>query len=508
MSRKNGRSGASLALVAFLCCAAPVARAGETTQITTDLTVENDYDSNVLYQEHNPHGSAVTIVRPEIHIDNHGTLGHANFDAWLSDHTFWSQSELDGTDRGVGGDVDRTIFPRLSIFGNGSYQRIAPHSEIRGPETVTIVNQPGQPGEPVISPGQLIEGAVPTADVGQGQAGSRYLLTPLSKLSISGGPYSINHIGTTAAHSGLRDRDGYFADLTLDRTLSANDGLSFSVDANTTNFSDVVIGNAPIQNPIDPHSIPISSGATESDLLSFSVGWNRTWNELWTTSLSVGGRRLESSTTGAFEPTTRIAPNPGSGQVSAFTDFVKTDTDAVGPGWIGGLSVQRLFARGVLAASYSRETRSTSSVSASNVDVDVVSLTYKWRLAEYVTFTTTGGYEHYQSADKFPQFAPATYVPGSFNPITGPVYLCGAGTLIESGSGLGKSGQCQIDTNSKLKSELWTATSRIDWQLRKRLSTFVVLRWVNRSGDPQLFGNPYDKWNVGVGFKYDFALDF
>jgi len=40
------------------------------------------------------------------------------------------------------------------------------------------------------------------------------------------------------------------------------------------------------------------------------------------------------------------------------------------------------------------------------------------------------------------------------------------------------------------------------------LSTFVVLRWVNRSGDPQLFGNPYDKWNVGVGFKYDFALDF
>ena len=63
MSRKNGRSGASLALVAFLCCAAPVARAGETTQITTDLTVENDYDSNVLYQEHNPHGSAVTIVQ-------------------------------------------------------------------------------------------------------------------------------------------------------------------------------------------------------------------------------------------------------------------------------------------------------------------------------------------------------------------------------------------------------------------------------------------------------------
>ena len=508
MSRKNARSGASLALVTLLCCAAQAVRAGETTQVTADLTVENDYDSNVTYSENNPRGSAITIVRPELKIENQGTLGHANLDAWLSDHTFWDQSELDGTDRGVGGDIDRAILPRLSIFGSGSYQRIAPHSEIRGPENVTIVSPPGLPSEPVITPGQLIEGAVPTADVGQGQLGARYLLTPLSKLSVSGGPYSIDYVGSGSTSSGLRDREGYFADLTLDHSLSATDALSFSVDASSTNFSDVPIGTAPIQDPLNPHEQQISSGSTQSDLLSFSMGWNRTWNELWTTSVSIGGRRLESQTIGASEALTRVAPNPFTGQVTSFTDFVKTDTDAVGPGWIGGLSIQRLLPRGLVAASYTRETRSTSSLAASNVDVDVLSLIYKWRLAEYVTFTATGGYEHYESADKFPQFEPATYIPGSFNPITGPVYSCPAGMLVESGSGFGKTGQCQINTNSRLSSELWTATARLDWQLRKRLSTFVVLRWVNRSGDPQLFGNPYDKWNVGLGFTYAFALDF
>jgi len=508
LSRKNARSGASLALATLLCCAAPLARAGETTQVLADLTVENDWDSNVFYKETNPTSSVITIVRPELMLDNRGSLGHVTLDAFLASHTFWEQSELDGVDRGIGGDVDRTIFPRLSVFGNGSYQRIAPHAEIRGPESVTFVTQPGQPAQPVITPGELVEGAVPTADVGQGQAGFRYLLTPLSKLSISGGPYSIQYLGSGPSNSGFRDREGYFADLTLDHSLSATDSLSFAIDASTTQFSSVTAGSAEVLDPENPHVVSVSTGSTASDLQSFSIGWNRTWNERWTTSLSVGARRLDSRTTGALQETTRVAPDPGSGQPVPFTDFVKTDSDSVGPGWIGGLSIQRLFARGALALSYSRETRTTGSLAASNVDVDSVSLTYKWRLAEYVTWTTTGGYEHYLSADRFPEILPAQYVTGSFNPVSGPEFSCSSGTLVESGSGVNKSGQCEINANSRLQSDLWTATTRVDWQLQKRLSTFVVLRFVNRSGDPALFGNPFDKWNVGFGFHYDFALDF
>ena len=48
--------------------------------------------------------------------------------------------------------------------------------------------------------------------------------------------------------------------------------------------------------------------------------------------------------------------------------------------------------------------------------------------------------------------------------------------------------------------------ARVDWQLRKRLSTFVVLRYGDRNGDEQLFGQNYNKYNVGVGFRYDYSL--
>jgi hypothetical protein len=506
LSRKNVRSGASLALLALLCCAAPAVRAGETTEITTDLTVENDYDSNILFKENNPRGSAITIVRPEIHLDDHGTLGHVNLGGYLSSHTFWEESELDGVDRGVSLDFDRTLLPRWSVFGSGSFQRIAAHDEIRGPATVSVSNEPGVPTEPVLQPGQLVEGAVPNVDLGQGQFGFRYLLSPRSKLSLSAGPFLIDYLSSPSLpHSGFRDRDGYFANLTLDRSLSSVDSLSFSLDANTTNFNNVFIGVAPSQNPNGAPPIPINTGTTESDLQSFSVGWNRTWNELWTTSISLGARRLETVTRNQLQQATRLAVTPSG--VTAFADFVETDSDNVGPGAIGAVSIQRLFSRGLIAASYSRETRTTSSVSASNVNVDAASLTFKWRLAEYVTFSANGDYEHYESADKIAEVQPAQFA--SFNPITGAEFSCNSGfQLSVTGSGLGAVGQCVGSARSKLTSDLWTASARVDWQLRKRLFTFAVLRFTDRSGDPALFGNPYDKWNVGVGFRYDYAWDF
>ena len=48
--------------------------------------------------------------------------------------------------------------------------------------------------------------------------------------------------------------------------------------------------------------------------------------------------------------------------------------------------------------------------------------------------------------------------------------------------------------------------ARLDWQLKKRLSTFVLFRYGDRNGDVRLFGQNFDKYTVGIGFRYDYAL--
>jgi hypothetical protein len=512
---KNVLSGASLATVALLCCVAFAARAGEQTDLDLDLLVEQDYDSNIFAQESNTQGSPVTVVRPALRLENTGTFGHARLDGWISSHTFWQESKLDGVDRGVTGDFDRTILPRLSVFGDGSYQRVAPHSEIRGPDVVTISGgAPGVPGEPVISPGQLIEGDVPNVDLGQGQFGVRYLLTPRSKLTLSGGPFTIDYLSNPIGRTDLRDRNGWFGSVGFEHALTALDTLTVELGANSTAFDNAIQAQVPIADPFDPHTVDVNTGKVTSDQLSLSLGWRRTWSELWTTSVSLGGRRLRSDTRNSSEPVTRVSVATAGGQppdslgLAGFTDYVPTNFSDVGPLAIGEITIERVLPRGRAFLSYSRETRTTSSLATNNVNVDTASLSYVHRLSERATFTLYGAFEHYQSADKNPSFSAATYTPDSFNPITGPAFTCTTGTLVEYGSGPNKSGQCRTDHQQTLVSDSWNAAARLDWQLKKRLYTFVVLRYVDRTGDAQLFGNPFNKFNVGVGFRYDYGLGF
>jgi hypothetical protein len=47
--------------------------------------------------------------------------------------------------------------------------------------------------------------------------------------------------------------------------------------------------------------------------------------------------------------------------------------------------------------------------------------------------------------------------------------------------------------------------ARLDWQLKKRLSACALpLRGSERGC--RLFGQNFNKYNVGVGFRYDYAL--
>jgi hypothetical protein len=505
---KNVRSGASLAAFVLLCCAAFAARAGETTEVKTEVSVDQGYDSNIFYTTTDPKGSATTTIRPSLSIENNGTLGHADLYGYLSDHIFWSESKLTGVDRGVGGDLSRLILPRTTLFGNGSYQRFASHQEIRGSPTVTTTGGTGGvPGETIVQPGQLIEGAAPDLDVAQGVAGVRQQLTPRTKLELSGGPFSINYLNqNNAGFNSFRDRSGWFGDLTLTHTLTPLDQLTASLSANSTDLSNIVGATVPVNDPFDPHTVGLNTGDTTSDLQSLTFGWTRNWTELWSTTIAIGGRRLHTRTTNALRPLTRLAFT--SGGVDPFVDYVPEEFSDTGPGVVGEFSLKRTLPRGEVALSYSRETRTTSSLFASDVNVDTVTFGWVHRLGSLVTFSLTGSWEHDESVNNNTQFFPASYIQGSFNPITGPQYTCLTGSLVTSGSGPGETGQCQISSRSALHSDSWIGMARVDWQLRKRLVTFGYLRYGDRNGDVQLYGQNYQKFNVGVGFRYDYSLGF
>jgi hypothetical protein len=514
LSPKNARSGASaLVALALLLLLASPALAGEKSELRPEVTVEQDYDTNIfLLPDASPNkkGSPVTIVRPSLYLEEDGTLGQIYLDGWISSHTYWDESDLSGVDRGVGGGLDRTITPRLSLFGNGSYMRIAPHSEIRTPADVSFISpQPGQPTTPVITPGQLVEGSVPMVDLGQGEFGGRYQLTPRSKLELSGGPFSINYLSNPIGRTDLRDRDGWFTSLKLTHDMTYLDRLTFELSANSTDEADAIFRTATVQDPFNPHQVDVNTGKDISNQQSFSIGWERTWNELWTSHVQLGVRRLDSETKGANRSVTRVGPPITNGDVTPFIDFVSTDFNSVGPGVIGELTIRRVMPRGRAQLSYVRETRTTSSLFSSNVNVDTVSLAYIHNLSLHSWLTITGSYEHYATVNDAPTVVPAGYVPGSFNPITGPSFTCGssAGKLVIVGSGVDKGGQCQFDRGkSALQADLYYGEARFDWQLRKRLSTFATVRYTQRTGDPLLFGVPFNKFVFGVGFTWDYSL--
>ena len=134
-----------------------------------------------------------------------------------------------------------------------------------------------------------------------------------------------------------------------------------------------------MNDPTDPHTVNINTGKTTSDQQSLTVGWTRSWSELWSTTVEVGGRRLHTRTSDALRPLTRVGVSPQFGVVP-FTDFVPVGFQDTGPGVVGELSITRLLPRGTVALSYTRETRTTSSLFASNVNVDTVALGWIHRL--------------------------------------------------------------------------------------------------------------------------------
>lgn len=514
---KNARSGASLALVALACaclCAARHAAAesgADRTYLEPDLVVEQQWNSNIFSAESNKEHSPVTIVRPSLAFLNEGELGYLRVNGWLSSHTYWDESDLDGADRGGGLSFNRKLSPRFDVFGDGSLVRYTDQDEIRSDAAVT-----GQEGV-------LLSAGAPDIDIDQAKGGLRYLLGPRTKTELSGGPYAISYNHHPLGATTYRDRTGWYANWNLTHELTQIDRLTMDLGVSLTD-QDSVTAALFNQNEgvgVPPSRIALDTGESRSEQQNVTLGWERSWSPRWSTGVSLGVRRLDSHVTAASRPASTPASTlivDGGNVVFGFAPtetFIPVDFDDTSPAMIGTVFLRRTFEHSLLTLSYSRETEVASGALSSDVDVDSFEVQYAHRLAERVTLNLNGSFDYYTSANDSPQLVPAYFTPqpaSEWDPAVGAQYTCGGlfgpgGKLIVTGNAPNNYGQCEVGTSNELTGQKLTLGARIDWQMRKRLGSFLYVRYFDQRGDPGLWGSDYNKYTAGIGFRYAWDLE-
>ena len=470
-SPKNALSGASLALAALLCAALP-ARAGDRTVLRPMLDVEQNWDSNILNQNNSGdiEGGLVTRVSPALWIENTGELGHARLGLTAVAREVWRESNLSGIDGLAHGDFERKLTPRLSVFGNGLLDHYS------GYDAIGDTGPGNQGGQPILA-------QQPAWNRDQIEGGFSYFFTERLSARLSGSAGRINYesINTGPSTEGYyRDRSLYGAQSALLYQLTALDQVSAGVDLDDTSY----------QN--------LGFGTNDSDIWSAYLGWARSWTQAWSTKATLGFRVLD----------TTQKDVPQQGTLSNFFPVplpAKSFSNS-GTGLIGSLSILRAFARGSIELSYDRDTRSTGGAGKTNFNIDSFTLAWTQRLAERVRLKLSGNYSLYDSVtNEAPNYRPqdtsvgpcpsggvptpiSEFLPGI------PVFQCVGGSATE-------------------KREYTTLVGRIEWQMRRTLSAYVVARYYKSLTD-QTFGSrdvtseDLDKYMFGAGFRYfwDFGL--
>lgn len=492
---KNALSGARLALAALLACAALPAQAEERTYLRPLLEVEQGWDSNIYNDSDDEQGSLVTRISPALWLENTGELGSARLGLIGIGRSVWEDSELSGIDGLARGEFDRRLTPRLTLFGNAYLEHYSGYDEV-DPDGLN------QGDQPILS-------EQPSWKRDLVGLGFRYMLTERLSMSLSGSAGRVNYeridgnFGTQSSYRDSTELDGRSA---LLYQLTALDQVSLSVDYDDTTY----------QN--------LGAGTNDSAIWSSEVGWTRNWTQAWMTSARIGFSLLDAEQRGvpqsggyAYYATCTILglefPCPQSG----FEPLGQTNFKNSSTGLIGSVAIRRAFARSSLQLQYDRDTRSTGGSARTNFDIDSFTLSWTQRLAERVRLTLSGNYSLYHSVnDELPDY-PArvrAFENGTF------AKSCSAGgvatDVAEFPNPVDPDELIPVVTcvggSSEEKREYTTLVGRLDWQLRRTLSTFAVARYYHSITDQTLgdFGEirteDLDKFYFGVGFRYHHDL--
>jgi hypothetical protein len=550
---KNALSGARWALaIAALLCLPLSSRAADTTVIRPVLEVEQAWDSNVFNSSEQaitvprntvscPDGfkranatqctadseesSLITYVRPTLWLENKGDRGYARFGIGATGRSVWEESDLSGIDGRANLEFDQTLTPIFGVFGSAGLVHYDDYQAIIGsPQTVLV-----ETGDGGLTGTDVVDGPVsapqqPALNTDELLLGVKFVLGPRTDFRLSGSAGRWNYekvepIFSTisgqlvgAKPNDFRDRTILNGRALLSHRLTPVDTLDLIVDQDSTEY----------QN--------LGTGAAESDITSARIGWSREWSPRWLTSLNIGARTLKS--TDSEVPgylggsVLAILPSqPGCVQYSgivfqcptnAFIGYEdKTDR---GTGLIGGISIQRTFARSILRISYDRDTRSTGGAGQTDFDIDAFRADFVHRLSERVRLTVRGEYTLLHStADEIAPYPASVSIFDAGGGEVGYRATCGGlgGSAQEVGSFIPPGGSAAIPGfqcfggSSEETRKFTIVSARVDWQVRRRMTAYFAARYfqpiVDRQGgnSREFRVTDYDKFTFGLGLRYE-----
>ena len=303
MFRRNDLSPGSalLVLLAAWSLSAPFAHAKDRIRVFPSITVNQEYDTNVLREE-DDEADWVTRIIPKLSFARESEQGHARVWLGLVSRLYAEFDELDGTDRYMKWDVDHSLNSRLSVFSEGRLMYLESQDAVADGDTLIGEGRPDQRQT-------------------QAGGGLRYTLSPMSSITASGGYFGRDYSSNSPdPRDARRDSDTRWGALSHNRVLNSTNRLSSSLQYQQTDFENIGVGSE------------------TDDMVSGTVQWDRAWSPIWSSTLSTGLRWLKADTDAGSNTTL---------------------------GFVGGASLTRRFRRGEFNLSYQRETRPSSGLGSS-----------------------------------------------------------------------------------------------------------------------------------------------
>ena len=452
-------SGASVvvvlaALITFGWFGAPVAHADELT-IRPRVQLFEEWSTNPTREQDRDlaDASATFRYKPSLEIESRGATGYTNFHFGVNGRKYHDSDldELDANDRFADFEFERSVTKRLAFFGSAGYLFS------QSVDAIFIDN-----GTPTIGDGLLLVQERPDIETLSGQFGLRYMLNQRSSVRLSAFLYDFDFDlpgTTTDPFDPFRNRRDFKSDvvsLSYNRVLSPRDSGFLQVSYRLTKFDEAASIFGPFQDPPRPNGdIPFglrsapTSPEQDDKQTSVIAGWNRQWTPELGTSLSGGTRflRTERKFFQFFNPFQGVFNGvlPSKGESTAF---------------VGSASLTRTFKRGQLELFASKETRPSSSISAS-IDETTYGFKYTHRFSRKLSATFRLRNEYREAANE-----------GGFD-----------------------------DT---ARTRRYDGT--VSWRLRERWVAFATVSSTKSDAD-EVFFNSFSDYRVSSGFRYAFDLD-
>jgi hypothetical protein len=341
-------------------------------RITPSITVEELYDSNIFNTESDTDSDLTTIVSPSIdfRLQNDTTRLSMGYRLRSSHHLDFS--DLNSIDHRFVVQGTRTLTPRLSLFGAGSFTRLPKSDDV---EVDDVIIRSGRRD----------------SEARTASGGLRYTLDRLSNVSLSFSWAEQTQSVDEETQRGINfEPETKAVALSYQRRLSPLDSVGFRISRresvfrpNPDSFERQVLaiqiggGCPPGFEPISPGSIlcvateVVSLPDNESDANTVTATWSRIWSPRWNSDLALGWTRVDSRQRGqSFDPSYSLT---------------------------GSLEISRRTRFSTLMLSYSKFTRPSTSAGA-DVDTDAALFSFKRSLTRRLVGELTARWIRTRSA--------------------------------------------------------------------------------------------------------------